>query len=56
MVCGYPGYASVLHQSQGFDLERAVQTDQFDAFSFREGLDFGDGEDEPAPVAAYCLK
>jgi hypothetical protein len=50
-VCGYSVYATVMHQCYAFDLEPVAQADQFDAFSFRESLDLGDREDEPAPIA-----
>ncbi|WP_231551155.1 hypothetical protein [Acidithiobacillus ferrivorans] len=40
-----------MHQCYAFDLEPVAQAEQFDAFSFREDLNLGDGEDQPAPVA-----
>nr|WP_298173144.1 hypothetical protein [Acidithiobacillus sp.] len=46
--------AAPLHQSHDFDLEPVVQANQFDALSFREGLDLTHGKYEPTPVAGQA--
>lgn len=50
-LAGIPCTWSLCTGGQGFDLESAVRADQFYTLSFREGLDLGDREDEPAPIA-----
>lgn len=53
-VCGYPVNMTSLHHRHDFDLEPVVQANQFDALSFREGLDPAYGEYESAPVAGQA--